>query len=137
MEFFKPGRVFDFMRYRRILIPATFLMSVASVIGVFFPGLNYGIDFAGGTEVQVAFRGAVTSGELRDTIESLGYESPDVVAVSGGAPNEYLLRVKDVSALSPQQRDRVTRAIHSGLGTPEREVETIHISPGGDKISID
>src|SRR5688572_19244374 len=130
MEFFKPGRVFDFMRYRRFLIIGTFLLSVLSVVGVFFPGLNYGIDFAGGTEVQVAFRGTVNSGELRDTIESLGYESPDVVAVSG-APNEYLLRVKEVSALTPQQRERITRAIRSGLGTHEHEVESIHISPGG------
>ena len=51
MEFFKPGRVFDFMGQRRFWIPLSFILVIGSVILCFYPGPNYGTDFRGGTEV--------------------------------------------------------------------------------------
>ena len=52
MEFFKPGRVFDFMGQRWFWIPLSFILVIVSVILSFFPGPNYGTDFRGGTEVD-------------------------------------------------------------------------------------
>ena len=57
MEFIKPGTYIDFMKYRGPVITVLGLMATLSLVSLFYPGPNYGIDFAGGTEVQLAFRG--------------------------------------------------------------------------------
>ena len=79
MEFIKPGTYIDFMKYRAPVMTLLGLMASLSLVSLFYPGPNYGIDFAGGTEVQLAFRGDITSGELRQALENSGYARPDVV----------------------------------------------------------
>jgi preprotein translocase subunit SecF len=138
MEFFKPGLLIDFMRHRRIYMAVSFTLVTLSVISVIFPGPNFGIDFAGGTEVEVAFGGDVSSGELRQTLEGLGYESPDVVAVVG-RENEYLVRLREVSILSDEQRGQMREALTSRVaasGGSAPEVERVDFSPGGDKVTV-
>ena len=56
------GPTFSFVAVSSILV-------ALSVLSVFWPGPNYGIDFTGGTEVQLRFRGEVATAELRQTIE--------------------------------------------------------------------
>ena len=55
MEFFKPGRQFDFMGQRKFWITLSLTLVAISTILIFYPGPNYGTDFRGGTEVEVAF----------------------------------------------------------------------------------
>ena len=62
MEFIKPGSYFDFMKYRGPVITVLGIMATLSLVSLFYPGPNYGIDFAGGTEVQVVFQGETSSG---------------------------------------------------------------------------
>ena len=76
MEFFKPGRVFDFMGQRVFWIPLSFILVIASTILCFYPGPNYGTDFRGGTEVETtmgsgefAFGGVGGSFAIRGAIE--------------------------------------------------------------------
>ena len=72
MEFFKPGRVFDFMGQRAFWIPLSFILVIASTIFAFWPfpkvwpyGPNYGTDFKGGTEVEIAFLQPVDAAGVR------------------------------------------------------------------------
>lgn len=134
MEIIKPGRVFDFMRYRKAAVVTSSILVVLSVLSVFWPGPNYGIDFTGGTEVQLRFRGDVSTAELRETIEELGYASPDVIAVQGGADNEYIVRVREVSTLAPDIEQSLVAALESELAG--NEVIALRVSPGGDKVSV-
>ncbi len=132
-EIIKPGTYIDFMRHRRPVIAVSLLLVVASIVSVFVPGPNYGIDFRGGTELQLGFTGPVTSGELRQTLESLGYERPDVVAVEE-TPNEFIIRVQEVSALPEEQVAAIEAAVEGALG--EVELNEMKVSPGGDKITF-
>ncbi len=135
MEFFKPGLLIDFMRHRRIYMTVSLVLVIASIISVFYPGPNFGTDFVGGTEVQVAFRGTVTPAELRDALSELHYQAPEVVAVVGH-PNEYIIRVRDFSAIDEQQREHIEQAVTSAL--PEGvTVEHFRIPEGGDSARID
>src|SRR5215469_190204 len=98
MEFFKPGRVFDFMGVRWFWIPFSLIAVLVSTILCFVPGPNYGTDFRGGTEVEIAFNKPVTAGTVRATVEAAGFQTPDVVQVVD--PNNgyhFLIRVQDVS----------------------------------------
>ena len=49
MELIKPGTYIDFMKYRGPVITVLGLMATLSLVSLFYPGPNYGIDFAGGT----------------------------------------------------------------------------------------
>lgn len=133
MEFIKPGSYFDFMKFRGPVIAVLGLLATLSLVSLFYPGPNYGIDFAGGTEVQLAFDGDTTPAEVRDAMEDAGYSRPDVISVEG-KPNEYIIRVREVSSLPEGQIESIRAAVETALG--EDVLQELKVSPGGDKITI-
>ncbi|MGB8329459.1 MAG: protein translocase subunit SecF [Polyangiales bacterium] len=133
MEFVKPGTYIDFMRYRGPVISVLGLLATLSLISLFYPGPKYGIDFAGGTEVQLAFVGDVSSSEVRQALEESGYARPDVISVQG-KPSEYIIRVGEVSSLPEEQVDKIRDAAAAALG--EDGLREMKVSPGGDKITL-
>jgi preprotein translocase subunit SecF len=73
------GVHFDFMRYRRVTYPLSAVMSVLTVILLLTVGLNFGIDFQGGTLMEMqakSGRGDVAA--VRQTAESLGFGEVEV-----------------------------------------------------------
>lgn len=133
MEFIKPGTYIDFMRYRAPVTGALALLATLSLVSLFYPGPNYGIDFAGGTELQLAFTGDTKSAEIRSALEDAGYSRPDVISVEGQT-NEYIIRVSEVSSLPEEQAEKIRAAATAALG--EEVLQELRISPGGDKITI-
>jgi len=133
MEFVKPGTYVDFMRHRRPVILVSLLLVGASIGSVFYPGPKYGIDFAGGTELQLQFGGDITGGEIRQALEGLGYERPDVVAVED-TPNEFIVRVQEVSAIDDARKAAAEEAVRAALG--DVEIRQMEFSPGGDKVTF-
>lgn len=134
MEIIKPGRVFDFMRYRGRAVLVSSILMTLSLVSLFWPGPNWGIDFSGGTEVHLRFRGRVSTGELRATLQALGYASPDVIAVAG-RDQEYIVRVREVSVLPAGIENTIRERLASTLGEGT-EVLALRVSPGGDKVSV-
>ena len=133
MEFIKPGTYIDFMKYRGPVITVLGLMATLSLVSLFYPGPNYGIDFAGGTEVQLAFLEDTTPAEVRSALEDAGYARPDVISVEG-KPNEYIIRVREVSSLPEDQVGQIRASVEAALG--EGVLQEMKVSPGGDKITF-
>lgn len=133
MEFFKPGLQVDFMKYRNTLVAGSVFLVLASFVSLFFPGPNFGIDFRGGTELELKFKSNVGTERVRDTLMAMGYARPDVVQVEGKA-NQYIVRVAEVSALPESQVARIRSTLDGGLG--DAKVEELKVSPGGDAISV-
>ncbi len=133
MEFIKPGVVIDFMRYRRQFGVLSLFLATAGLVSIFFPGPNYGIDFKGGTEIEIEFNKKIDTATLRAAVVGLGYKRPDVVRVEG-TDNRYILRVLEVSSLGAGQADRMEKSVAESLG--EVKVEQFKVSPGGDKVSL-
>ncbi len=146
MEFIKPGRQFDFMGKRWYFIGASVILLVLSMIAFVKPGPTLGTDFKGGTEIEVAFKTAVTAADVRGAVERTGFQSPDVVSIADPAnPNRFLVRVQEVSALTDEQKAKVgERLCHAAEGqtVPEdrcpanARASELKFSPGGDKISV-
>lgn len=136
MEFIKPGLVIDFMRPRRIVMIVSAVLVLGSLASLFYPGPNYGTDFVGGTEVQVAFRGPVQSEELRAALGALDYEAPEVVAVVD-RPNEYIIRVRDFSAIDDAEKQRIEQAITGALPEGITIERPLRVPSGGDSVRID
>ena len=133
MEFIKPGTYIDFMKYRGPVITVLGIMALLSLVSLFYPGPNLGIDFAGGTEVQLAFRGDTASGEVREALEDAGYARPDVISVEGEA-NQYIIRVREVSSLPAEQVEKIRESVTAALGADV--LREMKVSPGGDKITL-
>ncbi|MCZ6806791.1 MAG: protein translocase subunit SecF, partial [Deltaproteobacteria bacterium] len=102
-------------------------------VSLFYPGPNYGIDFAGGTEIQLQFNGDTAPGEVRNALEEAGYSRPDVISIEG-VDNEYIIRVREVSSLPADQIDKIRESLDFILG--EDVVREMKVSPGGDKITL-
>jgi len=144
MELFKPGKTYDFMRVRRYWIALSVLLSVGSLLLLFYPGPNYGTDFKGGTEIEVAFTKAVDGGEIRHAVTKTGaFSEPDVVQVTDAAhPYRFLIRVQEISTVDDSSKDSLKKALCLGVegenaACPANARATeIKFSAGGDKLSV-
>jgi len=83
---------FGFMRFRRFSFPFSAIASIVSVVAFLWLGLNVGIDFKGGTVVELQARGDRANVALiREEANRLGFG--DVEVQEFGGPREVLLRV--------------------------------------------
>ena len=81
---------FDFLGVGKYFFILSMLTTFASMVFVLTKGLNYGVDFAGGTEIQVQFQKNVDASALRGALESAGFHQASVQAYGG--ESEYLIR---------------------------------------------
>jgi preprotein translocase subunit SecF len=143
MRFFSLNRVFNFMRVAPYCAVASLLITVGTVVALFYPGPNLGTDFIGGTEIEVAFNAPVAADKVRAALASINLDDADVVAVrtGGNEVDRYIIRVSEVSTISEQtQREAEQRLClappaDSTECPPERHATEVKISPGGDRIT--
>jgi preprotein translocase subunit SecF len=126
-ELIRPGTHIDFLGKRRICALVSVGLLLASLGAVLVRGVKLGIDFAGGTEVQVRFDevGVASEGSVRQIVTVCGVEEASVVRF-GGEAGEFLIKF---GAPSPEMlqgalgnsgcplydRDRVALEEASGL----------------------
>ena len=91
-ELIKQGTKFDFMSKAKIFFLISGLVCVLSIGIVVTKGFNFGIDFAGGSIIQVKFDTAPNVDEIRKTMDEL--KLGEVVIQNFGAPEEILIRVE-------------------------------------------
>jgi len=141
MRFFSSGKTYDFMRYRAVFVFISLAITIASVALLFTSHVKLGTDFSGGTEVELAFRGAVEPLEIRKAVESAGFGTPDVIKVDDSKhPNRYLIRVQEISTLSPETQAIVEKGLCFGPANiancpVNHQATEVKFSPGGDKIT--
>ncbi len=115
MEFFRYTRTFDFMGKSKIAITLSILMVLASYGILLTKGLNYGIDFAGGTVVQVQYTKKAPIEKMREALK--GDKLFDNASISEfGTPDEVVIRMKTSSASVTQDIGDVTRQVLKGTG---------------------
>lgn len=74
----------------------SFLLVTASIVLLLTKGLNFGIDFAGGTIVQVKYEQKAPIDKIRDTLKSTNYSNASISEF--GSPEEIVIRVKGSSS---------------------------------------
>ena len=83
---------FGFMRFRRVSYPLSAALSIISVLMFLFVGMNFGIDFAGGTQVDIrAKNGEAHISDIRSKAEGLGLGPVEVQQI--GSDADVLLRL--------------------------------------------
>ena len=97
------NRQFDFMGKRRIAFVVSGLLILASIVSLLFQQLNLGLDFTGGTLVEVRYAVAPSLDAVRQTLEAAGFR--DVSVQTFGASTEVLIRLQQ--AFDPDVGDQV------------------------------
>jgi preprotein translocase subunit SecF len=132
------------MRVRKYWIALSVLLALGSFILLFFPGPNYGTDFKGGTEIEVAFTKQVDGGEIRHAVTKSGaFSEPDVVQVTDAShPYRYLIRVQEISTVDETSKDALKKALCLGVENDDpncpkdARATELKFSAGGDKLSV-
>jgi preprotein translocase subunit SecF len=116
---------FDFMRFRRYSFPFSAIASVLAIAAYFAIGLNFGIDFVGGTLMEVQSKsGPADLAQMRSTLNGLGLG--DVQLQEFGTPREVLIRVEQQPGGEEAQQAAVTKIRAAlGDGVDYRRVEVV------------
>ncbi len=126
-ELVPPGTHIDFIGKRRVAATISIALLLAGAIAVFVNGVKLGIDFQGGTEMQVLFEDQVDvdEGAIRSAVSACGIEDSSVIRYGEAAGREFLIRFQvgevaiaggDGCPLTPEQKEALERAKLSGGG---------------------
>ena len=84
---------FRFMKFRKIASIVSITIFVISVLSLGFRGLSLGLDFSGGTLLEITYEEPVSLESIRSTLEKNGY--PDSQVVNFGTNLDVLIKVAD------------------------------------------
>ncbi|HET9469043.1 MAG TPA: protein translocase subunit SecF [Vicinamibacterales bacterium] len=116
---FFPNANYKFIELRKYSYIATVLAFVLGIgVALFFQAskgswLNYGVDFAGGTLLQLRFTQPTTAGELRPIIEA---RVPGTEITNFGDQNEFLVRTPKFTAGNRSASDEAVAALRAQFG---------------------
>jgi preprotein translocase subunit SecF len=132
---------FDFVGKVGIFGGISLLLVIVSMMYIAIRGINYGIDFKGGTEVQVKFSQPVTIEQIRTSVEGLPLGEVGVQAFGEGS--EFVIRFQGVQGTTDKETNELLLKSISTLKekinstfsaqTPEiRRVDTVGPQVGGE-----
>lgn len=94
MQFFHDTKL-DIIGKRKIAyIFSGVLIIIGLVSLIFHGGPRYGIDFTGGTSLQVKFENDVSAGDLRNILSDIGYGDAEIKQIGLPEENEFIIRVE-------------------------------------------
>ncbi len=132
MEIFKTDKIYDFMSKSKIFLGISLLLILASYALLFTKGLNYGIDFAGGTLVQVKYEKPAPIKQIRELLK----KDPMFASASVtefGAPEEVIIKIPTSSKSVSTDIGDKARALLQGSGKFEvRRVDMVGPKVGNE-----
>lgn len=111
MQLIRPDSNYNFMGKRKLAMLASALVVIISIGVLVGKGLNLGIDFTGGTLVEVKFNKAPAISDVRQALVPAGYGQ--AVIQEFGAPEEILIRVQNKDS---EESSTISNAILDALG---------------------
>ncbi|MDA9610415.1 protein translocase subunit SecF [Pseudomonadota bacterium] len=117
----------SFMSYRKIATIASLTLLALSVASLGFRGLNLGLDFSGGTLIEVSYSEAADLGEIRDLMTTNGFD--DFQVVNFGSNTDVLIKVADKDGSS-----QLGDTIFAFLEVSDSEIELQRIEFVGPQI---
>jgi len=136
MEFFKPGTNIQFVRVRYIAMAISLLLILAGIISLIaHGGPNYGIDFRGGTLVQVKIHKPTDISHVRAALKGLKLGEVVIQSIGAKKDNEYLIRIEKSSTSLKGISERVKERLIEKFG--EKNVEIRRVEMVGPKVGKD
>jgi SecD/SecF fusion protein len=124
---------FQFMRARFAGIGVSLVLSVASVVLFFNPGLNYGVDFTGGIMIEVSLPDSASIARLRDRLEQLDAGEISLQQVTGSAST--LVRIEQPPGADDAIRTQIAERAKAAIAGAEPQARFDRVDIVGPKVS--
>ncbi len=103
-----PGR-FNFMSVSNYFAVVSTILVVVALVDIFAQGFNYGIDFAGGTEIQVQFGQPIEQSRVVQFTQDQGYSNATVQSFEES--REYLIRLESIQGATDQETNQLMNSM--------------------------
>ena len=130
MKFLNSKTQFDFMSQRKIALVFSTILIVASIVSLSTRGLNFGLDFTGGTLIEVGYPSAPDTNDVRENLASAGFDS---VVQTFGAATDIVVRIPpgEEEESSAELSTRVLAALSQGV---EGDIEMRRVEFVGPQV---
>ncbi|MFC1664328.1 protein translocase subunit SecF [Pseudomonadota bacterium] len=139
MEIIKKGFKFDFLGRRRIALIVSLAVITISIASLAVRGLNFGLDFTGGTLVEVSYSDPIEVAHVRTTLKVAGIE--DAIVQHFGTARDVMVRLpanqeKNTAALSTQVMEALRKPLDERLsGTSVGDQQTCRAGSSSEVTS--
>ncbi|QMT59694.1 MULTISPECIES: protein translocase subunit SecF [unclassified Legionella] len=121
MEFFNPNSNVDFMGARRWTAIFSILIFVLSIGALAIHGLKWGLDFTGGTQIEVSYSSAADLPSIRESLSKAGFKEAQVV--SYGTSKDVLI---SIAPREDKEQARLVEQVMSALpGASKQRVDFV------------
>lgn len=134
LELIKPGTNFDFVGKNKFFVSLSAILVIISFILLFSIGLNFGIDFSGGTEIHLKFNRPISMEQIRTFVEKSGYTKSNILSI-GDEQKEYVIRVAEFASIKESEAQRIKDLIIEKYGK-ERVKKFKFSGEAGDKFEV-
>ena len=101
------GKIYNFMGLRKVLAAISIALMLASVASLAVNGLRFGLDFTGGSLVEVGYQESANLGQIREQLVKAGYL--DAVVQTFGSSTDVLIRLGETH--DPKLGDKIVEAL--------------------------
>lgn len=119
---------FDFMGHRKLAACLSLTLITVAIVALVSRGLSFGIDFTGGTLVEIGYEQVVDLGPIRDALTTS--EFGDAIVQYFGSPRDVLIRL--ASSADAASADISTRVLEVLPGAEMRRIEFVGPQVGED-----
>ena len=130
MKFLNRKTNIDFMSRRNLALIFSSILIVVSIASLATRGLNFGLDFTGGTLIEVGYPSAPNTNDVRENLAAAGFES---IVQTFGAATDLVVRIPpgDIEESSAELSTRVLAALSQGV---EGEIEMRRVEFVGPQV---
>lgn len=125
MQFIRPGTSVPFTKYRYIAVALSTLVNLAVVVLLFTKGPNMGVDFAGGTLVQLKFQQKVSIPDIRRALTTTGLGDSVIQDFGQEGLNEFLVRLERTAIELGSLGEKIRGALSNQFGQNKFEIRRI------------
>ncbi|HLD99424.1 MAG TPA: protein translocase subunit SecF [Bdellovibrionota bacterium] len=126
-QLIRPDTQFDFVGKRHIWVSISGLAILATVVLFFTKGLNYGIDFTGGAEVQLKVPAAWDIGKVRSELDNAGLKGLRVQQIGEPSAHEFLVKAQGDESSLNRVSSQIDGALAKLLQPKEYEIQRVDV----------
>ena len=114
IRWIKQNTNINFLGFRKTSIVFSFLMCICSIFSIFIFSLNYGIDFKGGTLIEIKSSSKIEISDIRSRLYGIGFEDAQIQTF--GSDDTILIRIENDNAIDGEVDLNASKIIAKELG---------------------
>ncbi|MBW2632161.1 MAG: protein translocase subunit SecF, partial [Deltaproteobacteria bacterium] len=136
MEIIKPGINIDIVEKMKIAFVVSLSAIIISILSLLLHGgPNLGIDFAGGTLVQIKFSQETSADRIRDSLKAIGLGNSVIQRFGYHDNNEFLIKTEKSSSALKGLSNKIEEALNSSYNKGDFEIRRVEVV--GPKVGRD